>query len=100
MICRRGYPEDIVPVRDELIADAVGLVAAFGRFDGKLERLFLGVQDGRYTGGRLSGYTQEPEALAPAVDAAVRRLEEMLGAPQSGTDPFSLIPRLMEAKLL
>ncbi len=100
VICRRGYPEDIVPVRDELIADAVGLVAAFGRFDGKLERLFLGVQDGRYTGGRLSGYTQEPEALAPAVDAAVRRLEEMLGAPQGGTDPFSLIPRLMEAKLL
>ena len=30
VICRRLYPDDIDPVRDELIADAVGLYAAYG----------------------------------------------------------------------
>ena len=50
VVCRRLYPGNIDAVRDELIADAVGLFAAFGRFDPALEKQFLGIRDGRYGG--------------------------------------------------
>ena len=59
VICRRQYPGDVAPIRDELVADAVGLYAAYGRFDPMLERRFLGIDDdGRYTGG-TAGRAQE-----------------------------------------
>ena len=47
VICRRLYPGDVAPVRDELVADAVGLTAAYGCFDPETEKLFLGIRDGR-----------------------------------------------------
>ena len=94
VICRRLYPEDVNSVRDELIADAVGLYAAFGRFDPKTEALFLGIKDGRYVGGRLENYTGEPEALAGQVGAALDRMKQVIDA-LPGTEPFALIPALM-----
>ena len=66
------------PVRDELIADAVGLYAAFGRFDPEKEKLFLGVKGGRYVGGRLENYTDEPEKLAGPVSAELDRMETVI----------------------
>ncbi len=95
VLCRRAYPEDTDPVRDELIADAVGLYAAYGRFDPEKEKLFLGVKDGRYVGGRLENYTDEPEALAGQVGAELDRMKQVIEA-QPGTEPFALIPRLMK----
>lgn len=94
VICRRLYPEDIAPVRDELIADAVGMYAAFGRFDPETEKLFLGVKDGRYVGGRLENYTDEPEKLAGQVGAALDRIKQVIDA-QPGAEPFTLIGALM-----
>ena len=100
VICHRQYPDRIDPVRDELIADAVGLYAAYGAFDPEKERLFLGLRDGRYTGGRLENYTDRPEALAEKVDAAIRRIAEIIagfgGQEQVSCLPFDLIPPLME----
>ena len=58
VICRRLYPNDIQPVRDELIADAVGLYAAYGHFDTEKEMRFLGIRNGHYEGA-------EPFALIP-----------------------------------
>ena len=52
VICRRLYPGDVAPLREELVADAVELYAAFGSFDPKIEQIFLGIRDGRYTGGQ------------------------------------------------
>lgn len=63
-ICRRMYPEMIDPLWDELVADAIGLYAAFGRFDRRLAELFLGITDGRYTGGRLENYLDKAGASA------------------------------------
>ena len=74
VVCRRLYPDDTDAVRDELIADAVGLCAAFGRFDPETEKLFLGIRDGRYTGGRLGNYTNAPDRLAGAVCSALVRI--------------------------
>ena len=94
VICRRQYPGDVAPIRDELAADAVGLIAAYGRFDPETEKLFLGIRDGRYTGGRLGNYTDTPEALVGAVCAALERIRATVEK-QAGTEPFRLIPALM-----
>ena len=99
VICRRMYPEDIDAVRDELVADAVGLVAAFGRFDPSLEMLFLGIRDGQYTGGRLGNYTDEPEKLAEPVCAALERIRALIDHAQ-WESPFDLIPALMKESSL
>ena len=96
VICRSIYPGDIAPIRDELAADAVGLVAAYGCFDPETEKLFLGIRDGRYVGGRLGNYTDRPEKLVGAVCAALERIRAMREA-EAGTEPFQLIPALMQA---
>jgi len=95
VICRSIYPGDIAPIRDELVADAVGLYAAYGCFDPETEKLFLGIRDGRYVGDRLGNYTDRPEELAGAVCAALERIRAMMDK-QAGTEPFRLIPALMK----
>lgn len=95
VICRRLCPGDVAPIRDELAADAVGLIAAYGRFDPETEKLFLGIRDGRYVGGRLGNYTDTPEALVGAVCAALERIRAIMEK-QAGTEPFRLIPALMK----
>ena len=95
VICRRQYPGDVAPIRDELVADAVGLYAAYGCFDPETEKLFLGIRDGRYVGGRLGNYTDRPEELAGAVCAALERIRATMDK-QAGTEPFRLIPALMK----
>ena len=95
VICRRMYPEDVDPVRDELIADAVGLYAAFGRFDPETEKRFLGVKDGRYVGGRLENYTPEPEKLIDSVSAELDRMKNLIDV-RTDMEPFAVIPTLMK----
>ena len=96
VICRRQYPDDVAPIRDELVADAVGLYAAFGRFDPALDARFLGIRDGRYIGGRLENYTDTPDALAERITDALARMERCVDA-RAGAAPFDLIPALMAA---
>ena len=94
VICRRLYPDDVDPVRDELIADAVGLYAAFGHFDPEMEKRFLGIKDGRYIGGRLENYTDAPEHLVGPVCEQLDRMKKIIDK-QSGIRSFELIPILM-----
>ena len=96
VICRRLYPGDVAPIRDELVADAVGLYAAYGCFDPETEKLFLGIRDGRYTGGRLDNYTNAPEKLAAPVCAALERIRVLVDA-NPDAEPFALIGALMPA---
>lgn len=55
-LCRRLYPDRLDKIRDELIADAVGIYAAFGFYDAAIAERFLGISNGQYTGGRLEIY--------------------------------------------
>lgn len=56
-VMRKIYPNDIDFIRDELIADAVGLICAFNSFDVRLLKLFLGIENDTYRqGGRLQNY--------------------------------------------
>lgn len=94
VICRRRYPGDVDSVRDELIADAVGMAAAFGRFDAELEKKFLGIRDGQYIGGRLCIYTDKPEEAAAPVCAALELIGKLV-AETPRTSPYDLIDPLM-----
>lgn len=56
-VMRKTYPDDIDFIRDELIADALGLICAFNSFDVRLLKLFLGIENDLYReGGRLQNY--------------------------------------------
>ena len=57
--------------------------------------LFLGIRDGRYIGGRLGNYTDEPEALAGRVGDELDRMKQVIDA-RPGAEPFALIGSLMK----
>ena len=94
-ICRRLFPDQIDPVWDELAADAVGLYAAFGRYDPALAGRFLGVTDQGYTGGRLENYAGDADldALARKVYITLLRLERHV-IEAGKIPPFELALRL------
>ena len=96
VICRRMYPDNIGKVRDELVADAVGLLAAFGHVDPDLEKLFLGIRDRQYTDGRLAVYTETPDEVTGQVCEKLDRIVELVDK-QSWDSPYDPIPVLMEA---
>ena len=95
VICRRLYPDDIEPVRDELIADAVGMYAAYGYFDPVIEERFLGIKNGIYIGGRLENYTNELNRIAASVSSELDWMKRVINE-QTWTEPFDLIPLLMK----
>ena len=69
-VCRTLFPEDIEAVRDEILADLIGLYAAFGHYEPAWARRFLGLEaDGVREDGRLRHYVTEQE-LPAACDAA------------------------------
>lgn len=56
-VMRKIYPDNIKPIRDEIIADCVGLICAFNKLDSRLLKLFLGLESDTYRkGGRLENY--------------------------------------------
>lgn len=56
-VCRTLYPADIDVIRDEVLADMIGLTAALGAYDSELAEYFLGVEGNVYrVGGRLENY--------------------------------------------
>ena len=57
-VCRHMFPESIVPIWDELLADFYGLLCATGEYDKALALSFLGINDERYTSGRLEQYAE------------------------------------------
>ena len=95
VICRRLYPERIEAVWDELVADAVGIYAALGRYDAALEKRCLGITEDRYTGGRLENYCDNAAQLAGPVSGMRGRFSEIIGEHPDAA-PFELIPILQE----
>ena len=93
-VCRKRYPQNVDPIRDEVIADAIGLVAAFGTYDPQKAALFLGIEGNGYRpGGRLENYPKEGQSLEEAICRArgwVRRVAETLGNDRF-EDPFAPI---------
>ena len=94
-ICRRLFPDRINAVRDELVADAVGLYAAFGRYDLRLAERFLGINPDGYTGGRLENYArgEDLNALAQKTHRTLAHLDQVI-RDEGKTDPYTLAVRL------
>ena len=101
-ICRKLWPEKISAVWDELVADAVGIYAAYGDYDLPMAERFLGIRDNVYTGGRLENYVDEadPEKKNVLLDRLAARIhpvlctfDEIIKA-KPGLTPFELIPVL------
>ena len=97
-ICRRLFPELIDPVWDELIADAVGLYAAFGRYDRALAGRLLGVTAQGYAGGRLENYAGDDDlnALSRKVYKTLAHLEGR--ATEAGSIPAYEMALRLEAE--
>ncbi len=98
-ICRKRYPEKIDAVWDELVADAIGIYAAFGKYDRKMEERFLGIENERYLGGRLENYVKdlsgeeklnELSRLSGIITGILKRFDEMIQG-VSDAEPFDLI---------
>ena len=94
-VCRRLFPDKVDAVWDELVADAVGLYAAYGRFDPALEERFLGISGGHYTGGRLENYvadgldrSEQLETLAQKVHQTLLHLNRVIAAREQ-MDPLA-----------
>jgi len=103
IICRRLYPDKIDAVRDELVADAIGLYAAYGKYEPRKAELFLGLDQNKYTGGRLENYTDDPEGLAGPVSRMIKDLQVLMGNHISGDGCASCrgcLHKLVEGDLL
>lgn len=107
-ICRRLYREKIDPIWDEIVADAVGIFAAFGRYDAKMAELFLGIDENGYCGGRLENYVDvdksdtalwenEMEKVSKQVHGTIMQFSEMIEKSKL-SDPFEIAIMLEESK--
>ena len=98
-ICRKLFPERIDAVWDEIVADAAGILAAFGKYEPETEALFLGVSENGYTGGRLENYI---EGGKETLDRAAGKVREVLFKIRSiyeedpDIEPFAFALRLEE----
>ncbi|MGN0669820.1 MAG: DUF7005 family protein [Oscillospiraceae bacterium] len=79
-VCRHFFPTKINAVWDEIIADFYGLLCATGSYDAALALKFLGIVDGKYTGGRLERYVEAPitEELVGEIVGISALLEEFV----------------------
>lgn len=96
---RRLFPDNKEAVRDEVLADMNGIIAALGHYDARLAGKFLGISDGRYIpGGRLENYVSGEE-----LDSAVKNTAKMLdvlGREYSKPSmPFEHLLKIEKAKL-
>ncbi|MGI6090282.1 MAG: DUF7005 family protein [Saccharofermentanales bacterium] len=79
-VSRRLFPDNKETLRDEVLADCVGIVAAFGKYDIFLAQRVLGIYGDEYrTGGRLANYTESHEELALWVARAIKLTEIVFG---------------------
>ena len=95
-IAYRLYPEKCEPVRDEVVADAVGIYAAFGRVDRGIAECCLGISEGRYTGGRLENYTENPEDELEMIRDTLL-IAEKIANDYRGIAPLELACCILEA---
>lgn len=84
-VMRKLFPHNIDTIRDEVLADCIGVYAAFGRCDTKMINEFLGIQNGVFNGRGRLGYYSSPESLA----FEAQRAESLL---MTYADRLSLLP--------
>ena len=96
-ICRRLFPDKKDPVWDELVADAVGIVAAFGRYDVEKSKVFLGIEGNAYGHGRLENYADIDPNLIGKVSEALGCIADII-ADHPDAAPYEIAVMLEEEK--
>ncbi|MFV0414194.1 MAG: isopentenyl-diphosphate Delta-isomerase [Oscillospiraceae bacterium] len=80
-ISRRLYAQNRQALRDEVLADCVGLLAATGRYEQALAKRLLGIEGGAYRkGGRLENYLEKEEAPDESALKAAAMVEAFAAA--------------------
>lgn len=107
-LCRRKYPEKIDAIWDELVADTVGIYGALGHFDKDMAKLFLGVKDGSYIGGRLENYVKDEteeekhrtlQGLAAKIEIILEEFARLIGSSTPETKgPYEVAELLEDQK--
>lgn len=89
VVSRRIYPENQETIRDEVVADCIGLLAAFGTYDPRLAGLFLGItEEGYRAGGRLENYISNPAADREVTQELLERTRRIMEALRRAVDDF------------
>ncbi|MCR4688413.1 MAG: hypothetical protein K5745_02570 [Saccharofermentans sp.] len=99
-VCRRLYRELIDKIYDEIVADAVGLYAAFGKYDTDLAGLLLGVSPEGYKEGRLINYVgsnEDIDAVARDVYKKILEIADIVGK-NDFASPYDLAIYMEEVK--
>ena len=100
-ISRRLFIENKDAVRDEVLADMDGIIAAFGHYDTYAAKLFLGTEGETYReGGRLQNYVDVAElpGLMARVNAMIDTLAEHV-KDRDMADVFSLLCEIEKNKI-
>ncbi len=103
-VCRTLYPQLVDFIWDEVVADAAGIRAALGRFDGLLAERVLGLEGDKYAGGRLENYIpKEVEDREKWLAETSRKIHGVIREIQEISDglegePFDLVTALEERK--
>lgn len=70
-VYRKAYPQDVDVIRDEVLADCVGMQEAFGSCSRRMAECFLGIQNGEaLPDGRIRHYVSEGDLSAAIRQAA------------------------------
>ncbi len=97
LISRKLYPGHKEAIRDEVIADSVGIYHALKKYDPELARKVLGIKDGQFTpGGRLAIYAS-PDKIDAAVPYCLGLIEKLDAFYKEKTgEPFDLLRQIEE----
>ena len=100
-IQRKLFPENKHPLKDEIKADMVGLMKAFGRYDTRLAKLFLGIEGDRYRkGGRLEIYDHEGKTDGEFMREAAAYMDKIASYVEGRVeDAYDLLMEIEEKRL-
>ena len=86
---RKLFPQNKNALRDEIKADMVGIIAAYGYYDTNLARLFLGTEGDRYRdGGRLQNYADEDSNIDDLMTTANEYIYSIAALIDNDKDAF------------
>jgi len=100
-VSRRLYPSNKESIRDEVIADATGIIKTFGRYNKELARLFLGVEGSEYrAGGRLEHYVGEDQDIDTVATRALGIVEAVFDFTEGNiVEPFDTLVNLEKLRI-
>ncbi|MDO4940629.1 MAG: hypothetical protein Q4E33_02935 [Erysipelotrichaceae bacterium] len=76
-ICRKMFPDHVDAIRDEVLADSIGVYYALNRFDSLLIKKFLGTEGDTYRqGGRLQNYSEDVDKDMKYVNSLLVKLDD------------------------